>query len=142
MADLKSLIKLRRHNVEEKQKVLADLYRKSEEIEGEKQELSERLQRERQALDKAENIETVAYFGRFSEVVRHNIDRLNGELARLETRIRIAQDDMREAFANLKRVEIVQRNREQAEEKEQNDKENNELDEIGIESFRRKDEEF
>jgi len=34
MADLEALIRLRRHNVEEKQKILADIYREVEIYEG------------------------------------------------------------------------------------------------------------
>ncbi|PZO88741.1 MAG: hypothetical protein DI626_01115 [Micavibrio aeruginosavorus] len=107
MANLSSLIKLRRHNVEEKQKNLAMLYREAEEIENSKNVL---------------------------------IERLNLEKVKLETRINVAQDDVREAFANLKRIEIVQRERDATEKKEQADKESREMDEIGIEGFRRKEE--
>ena len=140
MANLSSLIKLRRHNVEEKQKNLAMLYREAEVIENSKNVLIERLRAERAVLDQGPSIEMLAYFGRFSQNVNRMIERLNLEKVKLETRINVAQDDVREAFANLKRIEIVQRERDAAEKKEQADKENREMDEIGIEGFRRKEE--
>jgi hypothetical protein len=65
MANLKSLIKLRRHNVDEKQKFLAQLYREVEMIEGSKQTLIERLRHEREVLDKSGTLDMYAYLGRF-----------------------------------------------------------------------------
>lgn len=141
MANLLSLIRLRRHTVEEKQKVLAQLYREAEVIEETKNTLIERLRKEREALEQNSAIEMFAYFGRFSQNIQKMLERLNGEKRKLEGRITVAQDDVREAFANVKRIEIVQREREAAEKKEQDDKEARELDEIGIDGFRRKEDE-
>lgn len=141
MANLKSLIKLRRHNVDEKQKVLAELYRQIEIIENNKQILLDRLREERAVLDQTGTLEMYAYFGRFSQNIHRSIDRMNQEKAKLEIRIQIAQDDVREAFANMKRIEIVQSEREKADKKAQNDKETIEMDDIGIDGFRRNQEE-
>lgn len=139
MADLDPLIRLRRHGVEEKQKVVAELYRQAEKIEDRKNELRDQLQAEREALEHNENLEAQAYYGRFAEVIRRNIDRLDFELRKMETRIQIAQEDMRAAFADLKRVEIVQRRRDEAEKDEEKSREARELDEIGLEVFRRQE---
>jgi flagellar export protein FliJ len=141
MANLLSLIKLRRHNVDEKQKVLAQLYREIEEIERGKNMLIERLRSEREVLDQAGTLEMYAYFGRFSQNIHRMLERLNAEKKKLEMRIVVAQDDVREAFANMKRIEIVQSEREKVERKEQDDKDTREMDDIGIESFRRKESE-
>jgi flagellar export protein FliJ len=141
MANLKSLIKLRRHNVDEKQKFLANLYREVEMIEASKNTLIQRLRTERDVLDKSGSLEMYAYFGRFSQNIQRMLERLNEEKKKLETRIVIAQDDVREAFANMKRIEIVQREREKEERKEADDKETREMDDLGIEGFRRKEEE-
>ena len=56
-------------------------------------------------------------------------------------RIEVARDDMRRAFAELKKIEITQERREDEEEKAINKKESAELDEIAIEGFRRKQDE-
>ncbi len=140
MANLLSLIKLRRHNVDEKQKVLAELYRQIELIEQSKNTLLERLRTEREVLDKAGTLEMYAYFGRFSQNINRMVERLNAEKQKLEMRITVAQDDVREAFANVKRIEIVQQERDRVEKKAQDDKEGREMDDIGIDSFRRKEE--
>ncbi len=137
MADLKPLIRLRRHGVDEKQKVLSELYRQVEALIARKSHLLEQLENEREVLNANPQVEMIAYFGRFSDAVAKDVERLNAQIARLEARIRVAQDDMRNAFADLKRVEIVQRSRKEKERAKADAKESNELDDIGIEGFRR-----
>lgn len=137
MADLNPLIRLRRHAVDEKQKALSELYRQVEAFEGRKRHLLEQLETERQMLNSNPQVEMIAYFGRFSDAVNNDVERLNGQISKLEARIRIAQDDIRNTFADLKRVEIVQRNRKEEEKDKQAAKDTNELDDIGIEGFRR-----
>lgn len=140
MADLESLIRLRRHAVEEKQKVLAEIFRQVEVIEGQKKDLLDRLAMERKALDENENLETRAYYGRFEGVIRSDVERLDGERASMETRIQLAQEEVRATFADMKRVEIVHKRRLAEAAKELGDKEDAELDEIGLDGFRRKEE--
>lgn len=139
MADLESLVRLRRHSVEEKQKILAEIFRKVEAIEQRKKELLERLETERQALEENLTLETREYYGRFEGVIRADVERLDGELAKLETRVQIAQEEVRAAFADMKRVEIVRRRRQEEEAQEIQGKESMELDEMGLEGFRRKE---
>lgn len=58
----------------------------------------------------------------------------------MENRIAAAQEDMRNAFAEMKKVEITQRGRKEREQSEEQQKEDNELDEIAIENYRRRTE--
>lgn len=138
MADLGPLIRLRRHSVDEKQKALSELYRQIEAFEERKHHLLDQLQRERDVVNNTSQVEMIAYFGRFSDAVTRDVERLNAQISRLDARIRIAQDDIRNAFADLKRVEIVQRSREDKEKAAADRKETNELDDIGVDGFRRK----
>ncbi len=140
MADLESLIRLRRHAVEEKQKILADIFRQIEAIEERKKDLLGRLEKERKALDENLNLETREYYGRFEGVIRDNIEKLDAETAELERRLEIVQEEVRAAFAEMKRIEIVHDRRKAEEVQDLADKESLELDEIGIEGFRRKEE--
>lgn len=140
MADLESLIRLRRHTVEEKQKILADIYREVEICEHQKMELNERLERERAALDENLDLETREFYGRFEGVIREKIDNIDAELKSLETRLELAQEEVRSAFADMKRVEIVNDRRTEEERLALIAKETAELDEIGLEGFRRKEE--
>lgn len=140
MADLKALIRLRQFRVDEKQKALADLYRKTEQFEGKKDELIATLEREREIAESTEDVEAGAFFGLYAEGVKAKITGIDREINKLETRIQIAQDDIRQAFAELKQIEIVQKRREEEEARELAAKESAELDEIGIEGFRRHEE--
>lgn len=137
MADLAPLIRLRKHNVDQKQKFLSALYRQTEGLERQKVELRERMAQEREIVEQQEILEAFAYFGRFAEGVKKKIDQLDKDIAQLEQRIEIARADLREAFADLKKIEITNERREENERKRQNMKESRELDEIGIELHRR-----
>lgn len=141
MANLLSLIKLRKHSVDEKQKVLAQLYREAEALQSKKDMLIDRLREERMALNEKAPLEMFTYFGRYSQNVQRVIERFTQEIVKIETRIQVAQDDVREAFAGMKRIEIVQAEREKEEKKIQADKESNEMDEIGLDGYRRNQEE-
>lgn len=142
MADLDSLIRLRRHAVEEKQKLLADVYRQVEVIENKKKDLLDRLAKEREALDENLNLETRDYYGRFEGVIRDNIEKLDIESNKLEKRLAMIQEEVRAAFADMKRVEIVNERRQDEARKDIADKESQELDEIGLEGFRRNKDSF
>ncbi len=137
MADLESLIRLRKHTVDEKQKLLGEIYAKVESLEKQKQDLVEKLARERQALDDDLALETREYFGNFQGVMNGYIDKLNEDLAVLEQRLQAAQEEVRLAFAEQKRVEIVDERRKEEAAQELKQKESQEMDEIGIEGFRR-----
>lgn len=141
MANLKSLIRLRKHGIDEKQKILADLFRKVEQLEERKRALLEDIEREKKIMEASEFLETREYYGRYAQGVRRQIERIEKDIKKLDVRIQIAQDEIREAFADMKRIEIVQKNRESKETAERGRKESNELDDIGVEGFRRQENE-
>lgn len=140
MADLDPLIRIRKHAVEQKQKFLAELYRQSEELETQKRTMVETLAEERKKVDEM-GVEALGYFGHYSEAVRGRIENINEALRKLNHRIEMAREDMREAFAEQKKIEITQAQRKQAARKKQDKKEGDMLDEVAIEGFRRKEEE-
>ena len=84
---MEALIRLRRHTVEEKQKVLAEILRHLEGLDAQKKELLDRLEKERQALEENLNLETREYYGRFEGVIRGNIEKLDAESAVLEGKL-------------------------------------------------------
>lgn len=137
MAKLDSLIRVRRYGVEEKQKALAELYRQVERFEIRRRQFEMELMKEREALARETSPEMLAYFGRYSQIVKRDLGRIDGELKKLDARIGLMQDDIRAAFADLKRIEIVHDRRLAAERKAQDAKESAELDAIGIERFHR-----
>jgi len=98
MADLKSLIRLRKHEVDEKQKILSELYRQIEALENRKNSLLEKLAHERAALEENLTLETREFYGRFEGAIRNDVERLDGEIAKLEVGLEKAQEDVRAAF--------------------------------------------
>lgn len=141
MAKLDPLIRMRKHLVEQKQKFLADLYRQAEELQAKKKSLHDELEFERKAVNDINSVEAVIYFGRYSEVIKGRIEDIGEAIIKLDVRIEVAREDIRTAFADLKKIEITQERREDAEEKERNKKESSTLDDIAIDGFRRNQDE-
>lgn len=139
MADLFSLIRLRKHTVEEKQKILSALYREVEMFQLKKQQMEAQLEQERETAKT--NTDAAAYYGLYAENMRKKIGKVDEAIRRVNKRVEAAQEEVRAAFAEQKKVEIIQRNREEEEEKERAGKEAQMLDEIAIEGFRRKEKE-
>lgn len=141
MADLDPLIRVRRHTARQKQKVLADLYRQAEAFALRKKALEDQLAHERETLDSVEMIEAQVSFGLYAEGVKKKIAAIDTEIKRLEVRIAMAQDDVRAAFAELKKIEIIHARRAEEEKQARNKKENQAFDDIAIDLFRREGEE-
>ncbi len=137
MANLSSLIRLRKHNVDQKQKFLAGLYRQAEEMEQKKVDLQNKLSAERQLLEEQEMLEALAWFGRYAQGVKSQIELINKDIKSMEQRIEIARADLRNAFADMKKIEITHERRLTAEKKAEQAKEDKDLDDIGIEVHRR-----
>lgn len=141
MADLNPLIRLRKYRVEEKQKALAELFRQTELLEGRKRSLLAEVEREKEIAETSMDINSMVAFASYAARVYAGIEKLNIQIERMEPRILKAQDEMREAFSEQKKAEIIQEQRDKEEAAEIARKENTNLDEIGIEGFRRKSEE-
>jgi len=135
-ADLNPLIRVQKHMLDQKQKFLAELYRQSEEYEAQKAQMLETLQEEREKLVGL-GVEMLSYFGPYEKSVKDRAKEIDAALLTLNTRIELAREDIRNAFAELKKIEITQENRDDEEQKAIDKKQSDELDEIGIEVFRR-----
>ncbi len=140
MADLDPLIRVRKHVVEQKQKFLAELYRQAEELEGQKTTLLTTLDEEKSKISEM-GVEMLSYFGPYSDAVHERVEDIDDSLGKLNSRIEVARDDMRRAFEELKKIEITQERREEEEQAAQKRKETLELDEIALETYRRKQKE-
>ncbi|MGB4107119.1 MAG: flagellar FliJ family protein [Alphaproteobacteria bacterium] len=138
MADLNPLIRVRRHTVEQKQKFLAELYRHADELQNQKESLLRQMQEERKALDAMNSIDMITAFSNFAVAVKERVGDIDESMKKLETRIEIAREDMREAFAEFKKIEITQERREEAEYRAIEKKQAELLDESAIEGYRRR----
>ena len=139
MADLNPLIRVRKYAVEQKQKFLSELYRQAEELESQKQTLLQQRAEEEEKLQEMD-IEMRAYFIPYAEAVKERVKDIDDSIALLDKRIEIAREDMRLAFAELKKVEITQEAREEEAEALLNKKEDNEIDEVALQIFRKQQE--
>lgn len=140
MADLHSLIRLRQYRVEEKQKLLADLFREAERFEVNIRSLQQQSEKERKLAEQAGDFETLTAYTHYAGRVRDEIESLEAGLAKVNARVAVAQDAMREAFGELKKIEIIQKNRDLQALRDELKREGQVLDEVGIEGFRRKGE--
>ncbi len=138
MAELDTLVRVRRHSVEQKQKFLAELYRHEEALKKQRDELETQLAIEHEKT-KNMDAEFLRFFSDYAGRVRHDIADIDNSRAQLDVSIKTAQEDMREAFAELKKVEIVGDRRKAERRAELNKKDADALDEIAIDGFRRKD---
>ena len=139
MANLKSLIRVRKHVVEQKQKFLAELYRQAEELENQKTTMLNQMKKEQETL-KEMPAEMIGFFGAYSEAVKARVEDIEDAQKKLETRITIAQDDMRDAFGELRKIELIQEKRDREEAAERAKKQMQEMDEIGLGTYRNQQE--
>lgn len=137
MADLHSLIRLRKYRVEEKQKILADLFREAEKYEAAIDKLERQHDHEKAAAEASGDYETLTAYALFAERVRDQVAFLHQGLDAINARVAIAQEAMRDAFSELKKIEIIQENRDAEEEKEELRREGIVMDEIGLQGFAR-----
>jgi flagellar FliJ protein len=138
MADLNPLIRVRKHTVEQKQKFLAELYRQADELQNHKTALQRQMKEEREALEKMNTVDMITAFSAYVEAVKERISDIDEGMAKLETRIEIAREDMREAFAEFKKIEITQERREAEEYRAIEKKQAELLDEAALDGFRRR----
>ncbi len=138
MADLDPLIRVRKHTVEQKQKFLADLYRQSEQMAAQKKKLEDDIVIERKKMEEMNSVEMMTYFSNYLKAVKHKIAGIDEGMRKLDGRIEVAREAMREAFAELKKIEITQERREAEEEAALDKKESDLMDDIALDGFRRK----
>lgn len=140
MAELDPLLRVRRHEIEQKQKALAALYAKAEELKQQRDEMETQFAIESQKT-KDMDADMMAFFQPYADRIQDEIEQIDVEREKLEHKIRFAQDEMRDAFAEMKKIEIIDERRKAEILEEVDRKEAEVLDEIAIDSFRRKNEE-
>ncbi|MBL4589209.1 MAG: hypothetical protein JKY11_03910 [Alphaproteobacteria bacterium] len=125
MAKLDGLIRIQKHRVDEKQKILARLYREQEEYERQKQDKTDQIAREKRVAESMANDVLIQLsFSKFRAAANDAIEKFNDKIEKVKTRITLAQDDIRVAFEDLKKTEIVDRTRKAKERKEREKKRN------------------
>jgi len=135
---LRTLIRLSKWNVDEKQRVLVALQGREDEILGWIKRSEEQLKEEQRIA--AEDSEGVGFsYGNFANAWLSRREQLLSMLEMVRAEIVRARDELAEAFNELKTYEITQRERERRAQEERDHKEQAFLDEIGLNIHRRKD---
>ncbi len=137
MADLQALIRLRKHAVDEKQRAVAQLYREAETLEKQKKVVEDQMAHEKRLAEEMNRPEAISFYTRYAEGGRKKIAALQMSIKKMEGRIEAAQEDMRVAFAEMKKIQITQTRREKREAKAVQKKEDAQMDDIAIEQYRR-----
>ena len=135
MADLYALIKLHKHELDEKRLFLKKLYDAQNAIEEEREFLQKRLEKEKKAVEELGDIHFT--FANFREDIKNRNELLDNREIALNQEIEEAKDAMMEVFSEFKKYEMTQAERERIEKLERALAESKDLDEIGLESFRR-----
>jgi flagellar export protein FliJ len=135
--DLHTLIRLRKWDVDEKQRVLATLLRQEEGVIAKQAELEAEVKAEMAFAGQlpADQRGTLTGYLKRCEGFRAALD---AALRDIRNRIAVAQDHLAEAFRRLKTFEVTQDQRDVAEAKEEARLETIMLDEIGLNLHRRK----
>ncbi len=135
MRGIDGLIRLSKWTLDEKRRVIVDLEVLRANLERQIQALDEELERERKFA--ATSTEAGFSFANYRRVNRERVDRLMASREEVIAKIALAQDEVNEAFRELKKYELVKESRLAAAAREQARREQAELDEAGLQGFLR-----
>lgn len=136
MADLSSLIRLHKHELDEKRRALSELYGELATLEREIRDLERAFEAEKAAVSASGDIHFT--FAGYVEAVAAQRTVLEQRGATLEKKIEAARDDMMTTFTELKKYQMTQDERQRLEAEERAFKDAQNMDAIGLEGFRRK----
>jgi flagellar export protein FliJ len=136
--DFKTLVRMRKWALDEKQRQLGEMLGELGNLEAEKEALEQAVIAEQKVA--AENPELAGFaYGGFANAVIAEREAITKMIAEQEEKIDAFRDEVADAFKELKTAEIAERNRVEAERAEEDKKEQDELDEIGMRSATRDD---
>lgn len=140
MADLSALIRLHKHDLDEKRRILGELYGQMALLERERLELERAFDNEKEALTlMGDDIHFT--FAHYADTVRMKRQDLDEREMQMEQSIEQAKESLMDTFTELKKYEMTQEERERIEAEERLFKENAAMDAIGLEAYRRNREE-
>jgi flagellar export protein FliJ len=136
---MKTLIRLSKFDVDEKRRVLTALQNREDEILAEIDHAEHRL-KEEQKIAAADSTGVGYLYGAYHRAWRSQRDNQDMQLLTVRAQIEGAREELAEAYRQLKTYEVTQANRQRREREEEDRKEQNFLDEVGLTQFRRRDE--
>lgn len=140
MANLKSLIRFRKFEVDEKQRVLSALFEEAYKFEKRKSDILDTIEKETKIAKKMASFEVLKQLGLYVQGAKIKLSEMDQALERLNLRIELAQNDLRLSFGELKKIEILH-GRRVAEQRAKNEaREEALMNEIGIILYNRPEE--
>jgi flagellar export protein FliJ len=137
MANLDPLIRLNKFQLEEKQRILSKLYDDVNTLEIQKSAIMDGVESEKDAIDNLQDITMMQAFMGYIQRTKVEINLINDQISSIEIKITRAVDEMREAFGELKKIEITRDRRLADIAKENTKREDALFSEIAIEMHRR-----
>lgn len=137
MADLAPLIRYQKYQLEEKQRFIARLYAEAEKVYNHKERLLNELKHERSFVDSSNDPKVITEFLTYQNQMKKRVELADTEIARIDARLDVAREDLRENFAELKKFEIVQRRRLEKRRRDLERREAALFDAVAIDVFRR-----
>ena len=136
-ANIKNLIRLHEWNVDEKRRKLGELLRLQGELEDQMKQLEADLIEQQKAAAADPALAGLTY-GAFAKQVIQRRENLQDSIDQMDFVIGHAQDELSDAYQELKKYETVESNRQRRFEREQNRREQIMLDEVALNQHRRK----
>ena len=136
--EIETLIRLRKFEVDERQRAMAVLLRREENILNGLDELKVEKQAESEFMRDAGIWEGSTYTA-YLEQWEIRRQKFQGALLQVRTLIVKARDELSDAYRRLKTFEITKEKRDEEEEQEENRLQQIDLDEMGLELHRRKE---
>lgn len=139
MANLEPLIRFRKFQVDEKQRVLASLYDEAYQFEQRKSDILDTISKETKAAREIGSFDILKQLGTYVNGAKVKIAEYDEILERLNLRIELAQNDLREHFSELKKIEILHKRRRDELRARNAAREEALMNEIGILLYNRQD---
>jgi flagellar export protein FliJ len=136
MTALGSLVRVHTWELNEKRQKLVELQELSDKIRQDVENLEAQLQHEQSAA--AGSIEGTIAFPAFVAAALERRKKLRVSIANLDLAIEAAREEVREVFQEVKKYELARDNHEKRERERIAKREQNELDELGVNLHRRK----
>jgi flagellar FliJ protein len=132
---LKTLVRLNEWEVDERQRRLGELLRLVESLEKQIEALRAELAHEQQVAIASPD-QAAFLFGNYVFTVIARRNWINDSIAKAEVEVEGAREQLRDAYRDLKKFEILKESGEKRENAELERKERIDLDEVGLQSFR------
>ncbi len=134
---LKSLVRLNEWKVDEKRRILGERLSQISALEDGLTALEEEVLNEQSVAQQSPQ-EAGLFYGTYANGVISRRDQFKSDINEMEKQVQAARDDLNEAYRELKKFEIIHRQREKREAAELEKKQQSLLDELALQNHERK----